>query len=724
MNNIELLDKKDCTGCLACYNICPQNAISLKVNYEGFYEPDVDSDKCINCGICTKTCAKLNGIRFNRVREAHAIICDDGIRNLCSSGGIWGALAYHMQANNGYVYGAVFSEDYRRVKHQRLQTIVEVNKSFGSKYLQSDVGYTYRDVRSNLQVGKNILFSGCPCQVDALKRFLKREYENLITVDILCHGVASPWSYEKFLTEIFDDVDSKIKKVGFRDKKFGWACNVVVVVAEDGTERVSPYSGSYYNAFLWGYSQRTACFSCPYSNSQRVGDLTIGDFWGIKNVLPMWKDFRGTSLMLVNTDKGAKIYSEISDSIKVDVVCSYNDVLDKTGDINWALIKPGNMPDTHDTFFYRLHRGDTFSNAFKYASAGEFEVGIFGWWFEDEWTNYGSILTYFALLEYVSSLGLSVCMIPSPFHKSKNATEFVKKHGYRICETYEFEYFWKHNDKIKIFLIGSDQLWFYDCYKEWGHALFLDFVSNKKKKIAYATSFGHTNPKIPEIEKAKIKKLLNRFDGISIRENAGVKFLHNEMNIDSVQTMDPVFLVNMDIWEKLMREAVRKANGNFIFAYILDPDNDKVKVLYKIQRKLGMPIISITDRQYGREKKENLLSDFGILRNASIYELIFHIMNAKYVMTDSYHGTCFSLIFRRKFVSFVNSKRGMARFETLEELLKINDRLVYDISNFEISEKIFERPNYYEISKLLDREISRSKAWLNNQLLNNNETYS
>lgn len=722
MNNIELLDKNNCTGCLACYNICPQNAIKLKVNYEGFYEPAIDQNKCINCGICMKTCAKFNKIHMNKVKRVFAVICDDSLRDQCSSGGIWGALAYRVREIDGYVYGAIFGEDYKEVKHQRLQTKSEIKKSFGSKYIQSNVGYIYRDVKCYLEIGKNILFSGCPCQVDALKRFLNKEYENLITVDILCHGVASPWVYEKFISEFFGDVDSQIQKVGFRDKKFGWGCNNVNVIAKDGTERVSPNSGSFFHAYLWGHSQRTACFACPYSNSRRVGDISIGDFWGIKNVIPMWKDFRGTSLVLVNTDKGAKMYSDISNSIKVDIECSYNDVLNKTGDINWALIKPLNKPDTRDIFFYRLHRGDTFSDAFRYSSTGELDVGIYGWWFEDEWTNYGSTLTYFALQEYVSSLGLSVGMIPSPFHKAKNATDFIKRHGYRICETYDFENFWKHNEKIKTFLIGSDQLWFYDCYKKWGHSLFLDFASDEKKKIAYATSFGHADPKIPDIEKLKIKKLLNRFDGISIRENAGVEWLLNEMDIVSVQAMDPIFLVNMDIWEKLMVEAVRRKKGDFVFAYILDPNEEKVNVLNNIQKRLGIPVISITDKQYGRERKEKILSDFGILRNASIYELIYHFKNAKYVMTDSYHGTCLSLIFKKKFVSFVNYKRGKVRFETLEKLLKITDNMVYDINNFKFNENIFVRPNYYEVSKLLDRAVNRSKAWLNNQLLNDNAT--
>lgn len=721
MKNVAIIDKKNCTGCLACYNVCLHNAIDITTNHEGFCEPNVDQDKCINCGMCVNVCAKLyDNIQYIQVQEAHAVICNDDLRDKCSSGGFWGAIATYFGSNGGDVYGAVFSDDFRKVSHQRLQTIEEIQKSFGSKYLQSDIGYVYRSVKNDLELGKKVLFSGCPCQVDALNRFLNKDYDNLVTIDILCHGVVSPWAYIKFLDEIFGDVDSDIKKVGFREKKYGWACNVVVE-ANDGTERVSPHSGDYFNAFLWGYSQRIACFECPYSRKERIGDLTIGDFWGIKSIIAEWNDIKGTSLVLINSEKGKNIYSNLQKYIRIDNECSYSEVLDKTGDINWALVKPGIKPNMRDVFFYRLHRGDSFSDAFKYASTGEFDVGIFGWWFEDDWTNYGSTLTYYALMEYVSSLGLSVCMIPSPFHKAQNASEFVKKHGYRICETYQFEYFWKHNDKIKTFLLGSDQLWFYSCYKEWGHSLFFDFVSDKKNKIAYATSFGHADPKIPETEKKEIKRLLKRFDGISIRENAGVEYLYNEMDIKSVQTMDPVFLVDRYLWEEMAVGAKRKKEGDFIFAYILDPNSEKIDALKYLGEELNMPVTVITDRQYGRKEKEKMLSEFDIIRSASIYELIFHINNAKYVATDSYHGTCFSLIFQKKFISFMNPKRGISRFETLAEILGINDRFIYDINDFKENKNIFDRPNYFEISRLLNKAVNRSKAWLDNQLLNKSQ---
>ena len=713
---IDKLNKDFCSGCLACYNVCPQNAISLIINFEGFFEPRVNFQKCIDCGLCTSACSRMNNVCLNQVKESHAIICEDEIRDSCSSGGAWGIFAYHVKRANGIVYGAVFDQEYKRVRHRRLEKIDEICKSFGSKYLQSDIDFTYKNVRDDLKTGRLVIFSGCPCQVDALKKYLHVDYDNLITVDILCHGVASPWAYKKFLDEFIADIDDPIIKSSFRDKTYGWACNVVVDT-EDGTKRVSSHSGDYFNAFLWGYSVRNACFSCPYANADRVGDLSIGDFWEIKKVFSDWNDYRGTSLLLINTDKGKKFYSEVKCEIKKDIICDYSDVVNKTGDVNWAIVKPGKKPISKDVFFYRLHRGDEFSEAFKYASTGRFDVGIFGWWFEDNWTNYGSTLTYYSLLEYVSSLGLSVCMIPSPFHRAENASEFVKSHGYRIADTHSFGDFYKHNANINKFLIGSDQLWFYDCYKSWGHSLFLDFVSNDKKKIAYATSFGHADPKIPNDEKIQIKKLLDRFDGISTREISGVEYLAKEININAVQVLDPVFLVDDAVWDDLQEDAQRKTTGEYIFAYILDPNDEKIKILNEMKEKLGISIISITDHQYDRKNKEQMLCNNGIIREASIYELIYHLKNAKYVITDSFHGTCFSLIFNKNFISLVNPKRGSTRFDTLAEIAKISDRFVYDIKNFKLNDNILMKPNYYEISKILKKEIQRSKTWLNYQLL-------
>ena len=718
MNTIDKLDKNACTGCGACYNICPKKAISMKKNVEGFLVPVIDYEKCINCGLCERICPQLSDkIKFNKANHTYGLKCKDKIRENCSSGGAFGAIANWAIANGGSVFGAVFTQDFKGVVHAKAKTEKELEKLYKSKYMQSDTGLIFKEVKEELEKSTApVVFAGCPCQVAGLKSFLMKDHDNLFTIDILCHGVASPEAYKLFMKEFFGDVDSPIKNVDFRSKKYGWACNVVAV-AEDGTERVSPHGGDYFNAFLWGYSQRKACFECKYANIERVGDITIGDFWGIDKIMPNLNDKKGVSLVLANTENGNKLIKEIKSYIDEIQECDYEKMLDAVKDINWALYKPGRKPANRDVFFYRLSRGDTFSQALRYASSPKYDVGIFGWWFEDQWTNYGSTLTYYALMEYVSSLGLSVCMITSPFHKRENASEFVKKHGYMMSPTYSFDDFVKHNENIDTFLIGSDQLWFYHCYKTWGHSLFLDFVNDDKKKISYATSFGHRDPKIPDDEIPKLKKLFNRFDAISNREFDGVDIMSEKFGIQSVQNVDPVFLCDMKNWESIANDAERKTDGDYIFTYMLDPNEEKTKVLKHISKKLGLKVVSVTDKQYQNNEKVQLLKDFGIIENATIPEQIYHLMNAKYVVTDSYHGTCFAVLFKKNFVAMVNAKRGTSRFDTIGKLFGILDRFVFEPSEILSRDELLVRPDYTKIEPKMKKEIERSKAWLNNQLL-------
>ena len=721
MKNVNYLDKDTCTGCGLCYNICPVNAIEMKENQEGFLEPIIDENKCIDCEMCLNKCPQSGtNTVYHSTNHMYAIICKDNIRENCSSGGVFGAISEWCIVHGGIVFGASFVNNFKQVHHVSAINANEIKPLYKSKYLQSEVGQTYKKIEKMLsKTDAPVIFCGCPCQVDALKIFLKKDYANLITIDILCHGVASPKAYGKFLDEIFGDVDSPIKNVDFRSSKYGWARNLVIT-AEDGTERVSPHDGSYFNAYLWGYSQRKACFSCKYACMNRVGDITIGDFWGINEILPEMYDKKGTSLVSCNSKKGKEVLDFIDKYILKIKKCDLTDVLKVAEKYNWAMIKPGNMPTNRDIFFYRLAKGDCFSQALRYASMPPYDVGILGWWFEDNWTNYGSTLSYYALMEYVSSLGLSVCMLTSPYHHANAASDFIRKHGYVISPTYSFNDFYKHNSKINTFLIGSDQLWFYNCYKSWKHILFLDFAFENKKKIAYATSFGHKDPKIPSHEIPTLEKLLKKFDAISVRENDGIKILESLFHIVSVQAIDPVFLCDIKNWDDISNDAKRKVNGDYIFTYMLDPSEEKKKLLRKVSEKLGVPIVSITDRQYDKLKKETMLIDYGILRDASINELVYHIKNAKYIVTDSYHGTCFSLIFCKPFCSIVNPKRGTSRFDTLSTLFQIGDRFIYDINKLDNIDAFLSRPNYSQIIPLIDKAVKKSKAWLSYELLSEN----
>lgn len=717
MDNIAIVGEK-CCGCGACLNSCPKDAIVMAENYEGFLEPHVDETKCMSCKKCLNVCPPITESNFNTVKTAYAVICNDDIRHSCSSGGAFGAIAEWAVEHGGTVFGAAYTNDFRRVEHIKATAPEELKKLYKSKYLQSDINRVYQEVKNTLEGSEApVVFCGCPCQTDALQKFLGKKYKNLFVADIMCHGVVSPGAYGKFLDETFDGVDSPVKNVDFRSKELGWSYSFVAET-ENGTKLTVPSNSNYFNAFLWGYSKRKACFQCKYAQKERVSDITIGDFWGIDELSPEMNDQKGTSLVLCSTEKGIQLLENLRPYISKIEKYDYSDVLKIAEKVNWAIVKPRVMPPTRNVFFYRLLKGDTFSQAFKYASTSEFDVGIFGWWFEDDWSNYGSTLTYYALMEYVSSLGLTVYMITSPFHRKENASKFISEHGYRMTPTYSFEEFNNHNKNINTFLIGSDQIWFYHYYKEWGHSLFLDFVSDEKKKIAYATSFAHSDPQIPDDEIPKLKKLLDRFDGISVRENEGVRFLREKIGIDSIQNIDPVFLCKDEDWNRISNEAERKMTGKFLFAYILDPTEDKINALKYVSEQLNLPIVSVADKQHNTAEKIQLLRDCGVLINASISELIYHFKNAAFIVTNSYQGTCFSLIFRKSFITMNHKNGGASRFETLDELFGIGSRFVNDPASVIENKELLTPVDYSEIVPKIEQAANKGKAWLSSQLLN------
>ena len=308
--NINHLDKQFCTGCASCANICPVGAIEMRENDEGFLYPHINN-KCTNCGLCSSHCPALNNTLPKIVnKESYAVMATDDLRKKGSSGGVFPIIAEHVINNNGVVYGAAFEDDFKKVTLQRATTVEELNKLYKSKYVQSETLTIFKSVKADLEKGKMVLFSACPCQVDGLKTFLGKDYNNLYLIDILCHGAPSPLAYRKFL-EMINQGKKKITHVDFRDKSRGWGTNITVKF-EDGTEHTEPGNGEYMRSFLSGFSMREGCFSCKYANPKRVGDITLGDFWGVWDIDKELNDGKGTSIVLCNNKKGKKLLDLIN----------------------------------------------------------------------------------------------------------------------------------------------------------------------------------------------------------------------------------------------------------------------------------------------------------------------------------------------------------------------------------------------------------------------------
>ncbi len=316
------VDYEKCTGCGACVQRCPKQCISWAQREFEFRYPQIDKDACVNCGMCEKVCPIDKTLEVRAGQKAYAAVHKDAeVLAKSTSGGAFTAIADAIFAQGGIVYGAAMLDD-MQVKHIRTSGKDDIEGLRSSKYLQSDTGITYQMVEQDLRQGKIVLYSGTPCQIDGLKNYLGKDSENLYTADIVCHGVGSQAYFDKYM-DFARERYGKIKALRFRSKEYaGWSCGggVVVVGSSDCLKKI-PYrdfDNYYYSYFLSGDIYRKSCYSCKYANTNRVGDFTLGDYWGVEALnLPLQTE-NGCSLLLVNNRHAMQLLDEIESLDRVE----------------------------------------------------------------------------------------------------------------------------------------------------------------------------------------------------------------------------------------------------------------------------------------------------------------------------------------------------------------------------------------------------------------------
>lgn len=307
---INIIDKINCCGCSACASACPKRCITMKSDNEGFLYPHLDKDTCIDCGLCEKVCNELHPLpQRSPLLVLAAINKDEEIRLKSSSGGIFHILAKMTIDDGGVVFGARFDENWQ-VVIDYAETMIGVEDFMGSKYVQARIENAYKNAKCFLIEGRKVLFSGTPCQVAGLKQFLRKEYDNLLTVDFICHGTPSPRVWGMYLDEVTDSCKF-VKSISFRNKINSWKHLHFSVEYDPVTNATSLLSSAYQNqymkAFLADLTLRPSCSSCSAKSGSSNSDITIADFWGIWNVnLDMYDD-KGTSMLFINTDKGRQV---------------------------------------------------------------------------------------------------------------------------------------------------------------------------------------------------------------------------------------------------------------------------------------------------------------------------------------------------------------------------------------------------------------------------------
>lgn len=343
-------DEKECCGCGACRDLCPKKAISMKEDKWGFLYPEINDKSCIQCGLCIKTCGYQSPFVENKKFNAYAAICKNKtLYNYSASGGVFSVMAQRVLDDGGYVVGCSLEKINNNLtaKHIVIHDKEKLYKLQGSKYVQSNMENIFIKIKRLLENGNQVLFSGTPCQASSIKRYLDKDYNNLIVLDLICHGVPNQKMFRDYLAEVGKKYKLQIESIIFRDKSAGWSLNGFIIgKRKNGKKKKIIFNSkesSYYYIFQHGLNYRRSCYNCPFAGEFRPGDITIGDYWGIEKEHPelfsndsdIWNSGKGISCIVVNTQKGKNFLERCKNDMYL-----FNSTYEKIAQNNSQLIAP------------------------------------------------------------------------------------------------------------------------------------------------------------------------------------------------------------------------------------------------------------------------------------------------------------------------------------------------------------------------------------------------
>ncbi len=701
-----------CSGCGGCFNGCPVNAIRMTRDPEGYLIPAVDPEVCVNCGKCVKICPVLNTRKENRANPpCFAVMAEDDLRKESSSGGAFSLLADQVLSGGGYVCGAAMDRDFR-VKHIIIHSAEDLPRLRLSKYVQSDTGDVFSRIRSLLENGEQVMFTGCPCQSAGLKGYLGKEYPNLLAVDLVCHGGPSQMVFDRYLEDTYgkDAVESFV----FRTKKFGHSSFYQITRLKNGQEIIGSIAFDPYEKCMHsGIAVKDVCRECPFAPVPRQGDLTIGDFWHIAEEKPEYSDGLGTSVLLCNNEKGDAAFERIRGKCKLAAPMPLASAVDHN-----RFRSHMNAPAGRGSFFAML-RTRSFEDALHYAMNGRYDVGVIGLW---HGKNYGSMLTYYALNRALTSMGLSVLMISSPLaspytdEAAKLSPFRLARRFYNISQIYPMDRMAELNSQCDAFVVGSDQLWNAKLSRPFKQTYFLDFVDKNRKKISVATSFARPYTGT-EAEKFVNSHFLRQFDWVSVRDEQS-RDICRDWGVDATVICDPAFYCDAADYEPLEKIAALEAGESYTMAYILDPDDGTLRRLHEIAQASSRRIVAVTDlspknwvSRYQILTRESF-PDVSVKKEVDVFEWLWYYRHCEAVITDSYHGTIFSVIYRKPFISRINRRRGAARFESLGKMMHISERLFDDFPDAAAAAELLRDMDFSVPAACIEESRAKAFDWI------------
>ena len=698
-----------CTGCSACQQSCPTEAISMTMDGDGFIRPTVSADKCIHCGLCNKVCPvaedKAERAPSNFISAYAAWNADLNELKLSSSGGIFSLLANRVLQSGGAVCGAVY-DSLGHIYHTITETREGLSRMRGSKYVQSDMQDCFPRIRKLLQSGREVLFTGTGCQVGGLKSFLRKDYPNLLTMEIICEGTPSPGLWERHLHHVCPDME-KLHYLSFRDKAYGWT---QILVAEYTDKKGAQHriaipaaKEPYIKAMFAAISQAPNCYACRFREGRSGADIIIGDMWALRVVAPEARPQCGASVILCNTERGAGIVEGLKPQMGY-----FKQISPLSAGINNGYVyrAPVIEQAARAKFYKNYREGKQIHEYLSSSLRDSNRVAILN---HAGHNNYGSNLTAYALQETLRRMGYDACTVSlKPFQGTHRYVEgpfasfnsvlrwTAPVYGAHTCT--------KLNEHFDTFVVGSDQVWRYP--QSWIRrcaepAFYLDFAAQGKRRIAYAASFGISTYEGPDSLVRRFYRALRDFDAVSVREIHGLDILRDRFDYkDAVQVVDPVFLLSIRDWQRFSQAAEQPSVPGTLCTLFFFFENRVRSVITEYAQQHEMPLQSLTGNQ------------------PSVMTWLNRIENSALVVTDSFHTLCFAIIFERPFIVVSSESCGKSRLISLLKALGLEHRLIDMDATDDASlpsefDRVASSPiDYTAVKQQMHVLISASQAWL------------
>lgn len=558
-------------------------------------------------------------------------------------------------------------------------------------------GGALTEIKSLLTQNKPVLFTGTPCQVAGLKAFLQKDYDNLTTVEIVCHGTPSPKVFKKYIEEILSP-DEKFVSTNFRDKINGWNKFVVSTKTDKREIVVDKHKDIYLRVFLDNLCLRPSCGECKFNKMPRQADLTIGDFWGVGRFSKKLNDKKGTSLVLVNNEKGQELLNSVQKDFKMVAKVPLKYAING----NPNLVEPSIANPKRKVFMKALET-ETLSDSLRKCSDNSCDYLLINFW--DSYNNYGAVLTAYAMQELVKGFGFTPKYLKDAERVNKRLIKASVQHKFAnqfldFTSQLNFKEAVELTKNIKGVIVGSDQVFRLSYISRSPNKYLLGFVDKTCRKLAISASFGVDKPQY--IKGSAYKKLhkkaneiLKSFDYLSCREISGKEIYKDVYNLNSDMIIDPVFLIPKEKYSDIANLSKNDYTGKVV-SYVLDES----KAYESFAGKFNLDIIKLNDSN----------------NPVKVEDWINAIKSCKLFVTDSFHGACFAVIFNKPFICLTNKSRGTARFDTLSAITGVKDNFV---ESFESVQELPECPNYSEVNVALNHEIDRCLSILDNVIKNN-----